>query len=431
VPGELRLYLLESIRTNTLLNFFAHGQRIMKNKILFSALLSGLAGTVISGSLFADYTAELSGNISLDSRLFFNDARYPDQDEHSFSIAFEPEYYASWDDGDQRLVMQPFFRYDANDKERTHADFREFYWRGSFEDIELTVGAAKVFWGVAESNHLVDIINQTDLIENPDGEDKLGQPMVNLAFIKDWGTLEFFALPYFRERTFAGKDGRLRGPLVVDTDHPTFESGAKEHHVDFAVRWSHYFGDWDIGLAHFSGTSREPIFVPGLDSGGNPVLIPHYQQIDQTSLDLQATKGDWLWKLEAISSRDNNGRYTAFVGGFEYTMVGILDSVHDLGLLLEYHFDDRDELATSGLQNDVFAGLRWVLNDVQSTEVLAGAIVDADSQATFASIEASRRVGDYWKITMEARAFTNLEPVEPLFIVRDDDYLELQITRYF
>lgn len=403
----------------------------MMKKYPFAALIGLFSVAILAQNAQAEVETQWSGNVSLDSRLFVNNSLHSGQDEQNISIAFEPEVYADWDGGDQRLVVHPFFRYDAQDSERTHADFRELYWRSSYDDVELKVGAAKVFWGVAESNHLVDIINQTDLVENVDGEDKLGQPMVNLAFIKDWGTLEFFVLPYFRERTFAGKDGRLRSSLVVDTDHPTFESGAEEHHVDFAARWSHYIGDWDIGLAHFSGTSREPTLVPGVDSSGNPVLIPHYQQIDQTSLDLQATKGDWLWKLEAISSRNDDGRYTALVGGFEYTLVGICDTVHDLGLLLEYHFDDRDESSTSGLQNDVFAGVRWVLNDVQSTEVLAGAIVDADSQATFGSIEASRRVGDAWKVSLEGRVFTNMDRSEPLFDLRDDDYIELQIARYF
>ena len=44
----------------------------------------------------------------------------------------------------------------------------------------LLVGAAKVFWGTAESRHLVDIINQTDAVEDIDEEDKLGQPMVKV-----------------------------------------------------------------------------------------------------------------------------------------------------------------------------------------------------------------------------------------------------------
>lgn len=393
-----------------------------------SAMLFAVAG--LSANVALANSSEWSGHISLESRLFSQSAEYRGQDDQNASIAFEPEYYVDWNDGDQRIVFNPFFRYDVNDDERSHADLREFYWRGSFDDIDLKVGVAKVFWGVTESQHLVDVINQTDLIENIDTEDKLGQPMVNLSLIKNWGTLDLFLLPYFRERTFAGEEGRLRGALVVDTDHETYEASDEEKHVDFAVRWSHYIGDWDIGLAHFSGTSREPTLVPTIRNG-QLTLVPHYQQIDQTSLDLQATKGDWLWKLEAISSRNDQGRYSAFVGGFEYTLVGAFDSVTDLGVLLEYHFDDRDEKSPSPFENDVFAGLRWVLNDTQSTELLAGVIVDADTQATFGNIEASRRLGQSWKVTLEARVFSNMEEEDPLYQLRQDDYIELQLARYF
>ena len=91
---------------------------------------------------------------------------------------------------------------------------REAYW--AYEDwsykgteIELLVGINKVFWGVTESVHLVDIVNQTDLVEDLDQEDKLGQPMVNLALQHDWGLLNIYLLPYFRERTFPGIDWSL------------------------------------------------------------------------------------------------------------------------------------------------------------------------------------------------------------------------------
>ena len=373
---------------------------------------------------------ELSGNISLEARAFLQSADYPGQEDQNGSVSIEPEFYVDWADGDQRIVFSPFLRYDTSDDERSHADLREFYWRGSFQDVELKVGVAKVFWGVTESQHLVDVINQTDLVENIDTEDKLGQPMVNLSFIKSWGTLELYVLPYFRERTFAGEEGRLRTSLVVDTDHASYEASDEEKHVDFAVRWRHYIGDWDIGLAHFSGTSRAPDLVPSLHAG-QLVLIPHYQQIDQTSLDLQATKGDWLWKLELISSRNDQGRYTAFVGGFEYSLLGVLGTASDLGLLLEYHFDARDDKATSPFQNDIFTGVRWVLNDIQSTEVLVGAIVDSDTQATFGNLEASRRLGQSWKISLEARIFSNQDKRDLFFDLRNDDYIEFQISKYF
>lgn len=389
--------------------------------ILAMGLLAGQSGAT---------TFDWSGHLSLDSRLFTQSARFSEQEDHSVSLAIEPELYIDWAEGSRRIVVNPFFRADSADDERTQADMRELYWRGTFDDFELKIGVAKVFWGVTESQHLVDVINQTDLIENIDSEDKLGQPMVNLSLVRDWGTLELFVLPYFRERTFAGSDGRLRAQLVVDTDHALYESSAEEKHVDVAIRWRHYFGDWDIGLAHFSGTSREPLLIPQLRNG-KLVLLPYYQQIEQTSLDLQATKGDWLWKLEAISNHSDLGRYTAFVAGFEYTLVGICDSAADLGILLEYHFDDRDDQATTAFENDVFLGVRWVLNDIQSSELLIGAIVDADTQAVFGSLEASRRIGQSWKVSLEARLFSNVSSQELFYDLRDDDYIELRIAKYF
>lgn len=81
----------------------------------------------------------------------------------------------------------------------------------------------KEFWGVAEARHLVDIINQTDEVENFDREDKLGQPMINLALINNWGTLDFFLLTGFRDRTFPGREGRLRTFPEIDVGEERYE----------------------------------------------------------------------------------------------------------------------------------------------------------------------------------------------------------------
>ena len=84
--------------------------------------------------------------------------------------------------------------------------------------------------------------------------------MVNLALIRPWGTVDLFVLTGFRERTFPGQRGRLRAPLVVDSDRSAFDANGLRRQLGAAVRWSHALGDWDIGIAHFFGTSREPIF---------------------------------------------------------------------------------------------------------------------------------------------------------------------------
>ena len=138
---------------------------------------------------------EWSGEIAAEGRFFFSDALDPAQHNANLSVYFEPEFYHDWDDGDQRFAVTAFFRHDAGDDERSHVDLRELYWRKTINQFELSIGLRKVFWGVTESAHLVDIINQTDGVENIDTEDKLGQPMIDLRWVSDYGNFDFFVMP--------------------------------------------------------------------------------------------------------------------------------------------------------------------------------------------------------------------------------------------
>ena len=372
-----------------------------------------------------------SGQVAAEARLFRQSPVRPGQGTGSLALTLQPEYYRAWDEGRQNFTFTPFLRLDSRDSERSHGDIRELSWIRASRDWELRLGIRKVFWGVTESQHLVDILNQTDLVENPDGEDKLGQPMINLALIRAWGTLDLFLLPGFRERTFPGVEGRLRPPLPVDTGQPVYESSREERRVDAALRWSHYIGALDLGLSHFHGTSREPRLVPGLDGNGRPVLIPHYDVIQQTGMTLQYIAGDWLWKLETIRREGQGDTFTAAVGGFEYTLVGLRDSVMDLGLLLEYSFDDRGKAASNPFENDLFLGTRWVFNDVDGTEILAGMFLDLDHHGRLYNLEASRRIGNAWRASAELRLWQGYPATDPLYSLRADDHLLLELTRYF
>lgn len=372
---------------------------------------------------------EWSGYVAGEYRYFSEEALSAQQHDSYLSVSALPEWFHKWDSGKQSFTFVPFIREDQYDKKRSHADIRELTWLRAAEDWELRVGIRKVFWGVTESQHLVDIINQTDLVENIDGEDKLGQPMVNLALIRDWGTLDLFVLPYFRERTFPGIEGRLRTIPVVDTDNALYESAKEEKHVDYALRWKHYIGDWDIGLSHFYGTSRDPRFVLSLVPG--PALLPYYELIHQTGLDLQATLGAWLWKLETIRRSSELETYTAATGGFEYTFYGVMESATDIGLVMEYLYDERDKQATTPFQDDLMLGVRFTLNDEASTEALVGIIDDRESDTRMISVEASRRFGNHWKLSLEGRWFTSNLVTDPLYSFRNDDVIQLEMAYYF
>ncbi|MDM8558221.1 hypothetical protein [Candidatus Parabeggiatoa sp. HSG14] len=376
---------------------------------------------------------EWSGYIAGELRYFPQSPLSADQYEDiNVSIAAQPEFHHEWEDGYQSFTFVPFVRIDQHDSERTHFDIRELTWLKAAQDWELRVGIRKLFWGVTESQHLVDIVNQTDLVDHPDTEEKLGQPMINFALIRDWGTLDLFVLPGFRERTFPGSEGRLlSGGIPIDTDQTRYESGAKEKHVDWAVRWSHTLEDWDIGLSHFSGTSREPRLQPGFDNADKFVLIPYYEQIDQTGIDIQITKEDILWKLELISRDNEEGRFTALTGGLEYTFVGVFESDADVGLVTEYLFDDRNSNATTPFENDFMLGLRLTLNDVQSTELLAGSILDIDNKSRSFLLEASRRFGESLKFSLDAYIYSNISEDDLAYGFRNEDFLQLELAWYF
>ena len=376
---------------------------------------------------------EIAGFIAADLRAFPNEPAFPAQDRQPLapSLILQPEYRQSWGERD-RLTIIPFARLDHRDDERTHLDLREFNWQHLGPDWDLRVGLGKVFWGVTESRHLVDIVNQTDRVEDIDEKDKLGQPMVNLNLIRHWGNVNLFILPGFRERTFPGPEGRLGFGLPVDTHHAIYESGLGERHVDVAARFSRALGDWDIGIADFWGTSREPRLIPALDSGGAPVLVPHYDIIHQTSIDVQATKGSWQWKLEAMSRSGQGDRFTASTTGFEYTLARLFDTNAELGLLAEYLHDGRDANAPfTPFNDDVYAGFRIGLNDTQNSELLLGATTDRHTHATSINLEAGSRLGDGWYWGVNARAFVHIPTSDILYSVAQDDFIQFRIKKFF
>ncbi len=396
-----------------------------------SVLLLLLSNAVAAG--------EWRGDVSVDYLWFAQSPAYPGQRDSYVSAALQPEYLHDWNDGYDLFTFKVFYRIDEYDKARRRGDVRELSYLHAAEDWEITVGVSKVFWGVTESIHLVDIINQPDTVENIDGEAKLGQPMINLTLIRDWGVLSAFVLPGFRERTFPGVAGRPRFAVLIDTDNPVYESRAGKRHVDYALRYSHSLGDWDVGLSFFRGTSREPRFVVnGPIVNGLPLSVaPLYEQTVQIGIDLQATLGSWLWKLEAIQRSGQGERFAAAAGGFEYTFVGVFDSDVDLGMIAEYLYDGRDDNVTvspfssSPFQNDLVLGLRVVRNDAQSSELLLSVIHDLDGQGLTYNIEASRRLGDSFKLSLEARGVSNVAAGSLLASFERDNRLRTELAFYF
>ena len=399
-------------------------------------LLQVFTGNLLLILTFAVQAWELSGKTAFENRFFFYNPAFVGQRTNIYypSLMLSPELRHDFGNENNRVTFEPFLRLDAVDSKRTHWDIRELNLQYKTENWDIKAGVTKIFWGVTESRHLVDIINQSDYLEDIDLEDKLGQPLVNLNLSKSYGNFSLYYMPYFREREFENKAGRFRPIYPIDSQHTQFESASKVWHQDFAIRWSGAFSGWDIGIAQFWGTSREPTLQLNLLNPANPVFIPSYEIINQTSLDLQYTQGAWLWKLEAMTRGGQDKRFQATVAGFEYTLYDLGDSGVDLGLFSEYLYDGRDLIKAPPTlyNNNIFIGMRATFNDVASTEVQAGLIQDLNDAGKFVNLEANRRINENWKVEMKAR-FIIAAPFNDfvLYSFHRDDYVQIRISRYF
>jgi hypothetical protein len=374
----------------------------------------------------------LRGQVEPELRLFTQSPSNPRQTNSDLSVSGEATAKYFWDDSNQSLVATPFARLDQRDNRRTHWDLREARYAYVFGNWEIRAGIDKVFWGVTEAVHLVDVVNQVDAIEDPVKQEiRLGQPMLRVRTTQSFGTFDAFLLPYFRERTFPSADGRPATDIPVDTDLTSYENGRKQRHIDGAFRYSNTFGDIDLGLSYFQGTNRDPILQPALSKNGDLVLAPFYAQMKQASIDAQATKGAWLYKFEAYWRRELGREYEAATGGIEYTFYGIAGTQGDLGLVAEYALDSRGMVARAPYENDGFLALRWTANDAASTSFLGGIVVDAETGARGFRFKGERRLGDDYRLSFEAYFFGDMPKQDPVYSIADDDYLQFRIARFF
>lgn len=399
----------------------------------------------LSAQVYADSEMgqEIFGQVRIENRWYPENPAYPNQSEFASGIVFEPELYLESAHG-WSFTLVPFLRYDNADPRRSHADLREAYFLllGEIGDgeWELRLGMDRVFWGVVESNHLVDIINQTDLIEHPDEEVELGQLMAHATWSGDLGVAEIFILPHHRERTYPGRNGRLRSSLVVDDDHPSYEHGDEEWHLDFAARYSQNFGPFDVGISYFDGTSRDPLLRPQVSRKreGELVLVPHYEQIRQFGVDAQLTTDEWLFKLEAIHRSDSQNLrfteedYAAFVIGAEYTFYSVFESAADFGILGEWCYDERGKDATNIFDDDFLVGIRVAFNDVQNTEIFSSFLKDRHYSTSAFVIEFRRRITNQWSADLELFSLVNVERKDvQLDPIRRDSFLEFRLNYNF
>lgn len=441
------------------------------------------------GAMALDYS--IAGNVGFDARLFYHPPLYSGQERHDGALFAAPEFKYYPQDSSDMFTAALFARADAVDENRSHFDIRALNYLKVAHDgaWELNVGINQVFWGVTESQNLVNVLNQSDSLEGFFTTAKLGQPLLSFTWLSnnafaqdaDWGNVGFYVLPIFRAQKYIGSTSRLRpDPLMRFLDAPIYQSAQGTKHVDYALRYWHNLSTLDIGISYFQGTNRQPSIYGVIDDVPLPIsgevvrlptyeVRPYYGQMQQVGLDVQWALDAFLFKLEAIHRRgqdnffistitgqtpdeptvelcvntifssqrqcgfDNQVRdnhFSAYTVGLEYSLGAVAGA--DVILVGEYNGDSRGNTALNILQNDLLLGAHIALSNTASTIIKLGLIRDLHFNSLIASLELSTRLADRVSLDVEAKSFVRINREDSvLYQVRDDDYAQLGISYFF
>ena len=368
---------------------------------------------------------EVSGYVEAEGRYFFEEGTNPGQVQFYPSLAVELDYHSDFKGSNKEFNAVVFGRYDFLDQTRTHIDFREFYYQHNLGSAYTSIGIKKVFWGVVESLNVNDIINQKDFLEGINGDAKLGELMWQNVFIRPFGTFETYFMPYHRPARFPGESGRLRPPIdTTDLDHDLYTNSLRHLYPSVVLRYKHSIGNMDLGINYSHLVSREPVIEYG---SGHPVV--YYPIINQIGGDIQYTLPGLLLKLE-FNNRIYHGSKLAFVTGFEYTFGNVFNTGGDLGIILEYLFDERGINTIRSMDNDLFIGFRYSGNNIAGTQIVAGSIIDLSKSSRIYSIEVSHRLGSLIKLQLESKWFHNISNQEFIHLFENDSYIQLKLFLY-
>lgn len=246
----------------------------------------------------------------------------------------------------------------------------------------LRAGLSRVFWGVAESRHLVDVINQPDFRFNPYGDERLSIPLAILGYRGTGIQISGYLLPCSRNGTLSDYT-RFKDDTVRDKSFISFQCSTLSHALRIGGAWG--WLDWN--LSYFNGPSRER--HAGLSQPGEHSTYP---DVRRYSSELQATYKEWLFKNEYLVQIASGLVDTASITGLEYIFTGVFSSSHDVSLLFEYLTDSR--CLPGDFTCASMFGVRWVMNNESGTSSLLSVTKDKYTNKFGWSFKYSQRVSE-------------------------------------
>lgn len=288
------------------------------------------------------------------------------------SLASEFSYSKSLNVDTDLFALAIFMRSDQRGSERQYIDVQEFSWSRFGPSWEAQLGYSVVTWGVNDIFNISDYINAKILLEAPRLK-KSGQPMLRYSFAWAEQFFDFYLLYDLEPIDYPGDKDRLRYPILV-ADQAEFNRG-KTGKLDLAGRWKFSIQAFDFAVSHFYGVSREPYFIFNYDFD-LPRLIPVYEKVNRTSLELVTNLGDFTLRGEWVHQYGALEELNIFAFGGEYTWDNVNQWGVDITTIIEAIYDTRSTSTPNFFDHDVALAWRVAFNDKYDSNLFAATILD-------------------------------------------------------
>lgn len=365
---------------------------------------------LVSLNLFAEI--EINGHLDLDSEFYLT--KQANRDANSFTAKQTLELKYTQDDFTlfTNLYAQEAyndFLKSAEQTKRTFARIDELYLKYDGEDTSVQVGKSIKFWGALELRNIVDIFNPNEFRDDMFSVNKLGVYNGSYSYFSDNGEVSFIVkvgeqdlkmaqYPYvyypFPQSISYEKELQTSKNQNRPSVYLTY-SGSTD--TEYALDYAFIYENGYDSQRYLSTVLNQPTKYVQNAYIVNKFMTYNTLVLGSTLVKLEALYGD-------VENNANVGDYSHLAFGLEHTFEDF-DSGSALGFIGEYYkyttyesnkFTDIELFET--MQDDLFVGLRYVLNDEDDTSIVGGLVVDLEYDEQTYYVKYESRFGNSIKI---------------------------------
>ena len=342
---------------------------------------------------------ELKSYLGLEYKSYLKNAQ--GDTNHNSALTFQNELKYSF--SNSKLYSKIDILKDSSEKQRDYIDINELYLLRSFNDFDFYLGKKIIFLGSLEAYNIVDIFNRQNYKKDMLSDYKTGAFLSGVNYYsEDDSRLNIYIKGFEEDIEFSDQNSPYYPFGNNSYDKDLLFANGSERASFLSTYLKTYDEDItaDISYGVFYGYDNRLLYTK-IDNTYRTMLFQSMKLFTYDTFVIDST----LIKLEASYTKikDDGGfsleDFYEFGFGGEYTFEQIIDS-HNLGLIAEFYKSDSE---LTSMQSDLFFALRYSLNDMDSSEFLAGIVKDTQNNERNLYFKYEGRISDTLKASSDLR----------------------------